>query len=180
MKINKKILYLVTVLGITSGLQAQIAIGKDSIEGDATLLDFNNIPTNTNGIILPAVENTSFALSATPQANNGTLLFDKSDQKVKMYENNQWVDLSDTGKITDTLWDNANSSAEKGGGIIIGSETTDAKGVLVIESTDKALVLPKISNPHQTVRSPYPGMICYDTASKTLAIFDGENWNYWK
>ena len=29
------------------------------------------------------------------------------------------------------------------------------------------------------VFSPYPGMMCYDMASKTVAIFDGTQWSYW-
>ena len=37
-----------------------------------------------------------------------------------------------------------------------------------------------IGYPHLNVKSPYPGMMCFDTVSNTLAVFDGENWNYWK
>jgi hypothetical protein len=57
---------------------------------------------------------------------------------------------------------------------------SNAKGVLVLESADKAMILPKITNPHTTVKNPYPGMMCYDLTSKSLAVFDGANWNYWK
>ena len=42
------------------------------------------------------------------------------------------------------------------------------------------MILPKVNQPEINVKSPYPGMICYDTASKTVAIFDGKVWNYWK
>ena len=63
---------------------------------------------------------------------------------------------------------------------IIGARSTAVDGVLVLESADKALVLPKISNPHLNVKSPYAGMMCYDTIRQALAIFDGTVWNYWK
>ena len=42
------------------------------------------------------------------------------------------------------------------------------------------MVLPHVTNPHLTVKSPYPGMMCYDTVKKAVAVFDGTVWNYWK
>ncbi|WP_353117468.1 hypothetical protein [Myroides odoratus] len=41
----------------------------------------------TKGIVLPAVEN----LPLTPA--NGTLLYDKRQYKVRMFQNNSWVKL---------------------------------------------------------------------------------------
>lgn len=180
MKPMKKIVYTITLFSLASFAFGQVAIGKQSVTGTTTLLDFDNTAGNTKGIILPAVENNSTALAATVTDNNGTFLFDKSDQKVKMYENSIWVSLSDTGKITNALTANANTSTESGKGAVIGSSTTPAKGILVLENTTKAMILPQIANPHTSVKSPYPGMMCYDTTSKTMAVFDGINWNYWK
>lgn len=167
----KKILYTTAALMLTSFATAQVAIGKETINGASTLLDFEDSPSNFRGIILPAV------MEAPTAVANGTFIFDKEDEKVKMYEKGDWVSLSDEGNGSGIL---PNTSDENGEGVIIGSDTTDAIGVLVLESIDKAMILPKIANPHSTVKSPYPGMICYDTASKTLAVFDGINWNYWK
>lgn len=176
----KKIIYTITLSSLASFAFGQVAIGKQSVTGTTTLLDFDNTTGNTKGIILPAVENNSTALAATVTDNNGTFLFDKSDQKVKMYENSTWVNLSDKGSVTSALTANTNTSAENGKGAIIGADTTTAKGILVLENTTKAMILPQIANPDTSVKSPYPGMMCYDTASKTLALFDGVNWNYWK
>lgn len=168
---------------------AQVSIGgKQSVEGTSTLLDFNSNTSgnkvegtgaNSQGIILPAVTDNTKALAAAATHNNGTFLFDKSDSKVKMYENDKWVELSDAG-ITTQITDNTSAESTQNQGAIIGSPTSDAKGVLVLESADKAVILPRIANPHTTVKSPYPGMICYDTVSKSLAVFNGEVWNYWK
>ena len=94
-----------------------------------------------------------------------------------MVENNVWKDLSDVGNSSNLI---SNSSNDIGEGVIIGAESSSAAGILVLESTDKAMVLPKITNPHLTVKNPYPGMMCYDIVSKSLAVFDGVNWNYWK
>lgn len=130
-------------------------------------------PTGTTkGIILPIVS----TLPASP--TNGTLLMDKNDLKVKAYQNNAWLNLSDAGSIQNVT---LNTATETGtNGIIIGSTTTTANGVLVLESSNKALVLPTIANPHTTVKSPYAGMMCYDSVSKSVAVFDGLVWNYWK
>lgn len=168
----KTIFFSLILLGTVFSASAQVAIGKENVVGTSTLLDFES---NFRGIILPAVSMTD--VPALDQNNNGTFLFDLETQTVQMFENEIWIPLSDEGDSSSIT---LNTSDETGEGVIIGSETTDALGVLVLESSDKAMILPKISNPHLTVKSPYPGMICYDTASKTFALFDGVVWNYWK
>ncbi|TGN24232.1 hypothetical protein [Empedobacter tilapiae] len=173
----KKIIFLISVCTLSTAT-AQVLIGDNQINEDqSTILYFSNTSSNTNGIILPAIENVTNALAESTINNNGTFLFDKSDKKVKMYEKNLWVTLSGSGNTSQII---NNNSEELGNGVIIGAQTTNAKGVLVLESDSKAMVLPKIANPHTTVKSPYPGMICYDTVSKTLAVFDGNHWSYWK
>ena len=169
----KKII-LTFSLGLVSFCNAQVAIGKSNVNGDSTILDFKD-SDNWFGIILPAVQQASETL--TP-ANNGTFLFDKTDQKVKMYENNKWVMLSHAKGNGTPIVNTA--TAEVGTGAIIGASTTSAKGVLVLESDNKAAILPKIFRPDINVRSPYPGMICYDTFNKMIAVFDGSVWNFWK
>ena len=168
-----------TALMLTALVNAQVAIGKESINGTSTLLDFYDQADNFRGIILPAVDNINNALATTPANNNGTFLFDKSDSKIKMYENGAWVVLSDEGNKTQIV-NNTTTENTQNQGVIIGSDTSNAKGVLVLESADKALILPHIAKPHETVKSPYPGMMCYDTEGKVLAVFDGKVWNYWK
>lgn len=175
------------ILAISSKhILGQISIGAKIDANESTLLLFagmannNSIETtNTKGIILPAVETRpNFNTWAQQEANNGTFVFEKSSKKVLMYQNRRWEELSDTIGRIDQL--PTNNSAEKGKGVIIGATTTQAKGVLVLESDSKALILPHIKRPHENVRSPYPGMICYDTASNSLAVFDGAVWHYWK
>ncbi|TDX83231.1 hypothetical protein [Epilithonimonas xixisoli] len=175
---KKLILIIFLSLSVTN-VRAQVAIGKSTITNGSVLLEFDNAVTNKKGIILSSVENLTNALASTPSANNGTFLFDRSDDTVKMYENNSWVNLSNSGseaKITP----NTSGETSQTQGAIIGAATSNAKGVLVLEATNKAMVLPWIQNPHINVKDPYPGMICYDTASRSLAVFDGSVWNYWK
>ena len=175
----KKIIFTVVLNLLFTNGTAQVAIGKTSVTNTSVLLEFDNATTNKKGIILSAVENINKALTDNPAANNGTFLFDRSDDTVKMFENEKWVKLSDMGseaKITPNTSDETALTQ----GAIIGAGTSSAKGVLVLEAPDKAMVLPWIQHPHINVKNPYPGMMCYDTASRTLAVYDGSVWNYWK
>lgn len=136
----------------------------------SSVLDFAT--GTTKGIILPAVDN----LPTSPA--NGTFFFDKNDAKIKMRQNGVWVELSGTGSTAGLVpYSGTTDNAKQ---TVIGNITTAVDGVLVLEASNKALVLPKIANPHLTVKSPYAGMMCYDTVSKSLAVFDGTLWNYWK
>lgn len=178
----KNIVFGFTIVILTSiSVKAQVAIGKTSVVNSSAILDFDNSDNNKKGIILSAVDNVNSALSTVSTAhNNGTFLFDKSDNKLKMYENNVWVSLSDMTGNSSSIAANATAESSSNQGAIIGSDTSSAKGVLVLESPDKAMVLPWIQHPHLNVKNPYPGMMCYDTASRTLAVYDGSVWNYWK
>lgn len=187
----KKILYIALCLA-TGYINAQVSIGgNQSVNGSSTILDFagntgaetsaDAETSNDKGIILPAVaKSPTYAVvsPATNHPNNGTFIFDIDTKMVRMFENGAWVNLSDAaGNATKIL---SNASDEKGTGAIIGATSTAAKGILVLEAADKAMILPHIKNPHTAVKSPYPGMMCYDTVSNSLAVFDGARWNYWK
>lgn len=165
----KKVIILTLIVAGVSSLKSQVGMGKSSVDGDA-ILDF---PVSRTGIILPVVE----VLPTGAAATNGTFLLDKTDLTIKMRQNDLWVPLSDPGSLTGTM---PNTSAETGSGVIIGAASSPAQGVLVLESTSKALVLPKVNDPVANMKSPVAGTICYDTVSKTIAVFDGLNWSFWK
>ena len=165
--------YLTTVIlilgfGITTN--AQTAIGKKTVSTASVLLDFS--ASTTKGIILPAVE----TLPTSPA--NGTFVLDRNDRKIKMRQPSVWIELSESGSIASLVpYSGTSDNTRK---TVMGARESGANGVLVLESTNKALVLPHVANPHSTVKSPYPGMMCYDTVKKALAVFDGSVWNYWK
>lgn len=178
---NKKIALPFIIL--FSVVNAQIAIGKNDLSGNGSLLEFvgntltndllDNNTNNTKGIILPSVN----SIPSPANSQNGTFIFDKQTRKNKFYENGNWIDMSDEGNSSEIV---PFSGSEVGNGVIMGSMSSSAKGVLVLESSNKALILPHIKNPHQSVVSPYPGMLCYDTESNSIAVYDGTNWNFWK
>lgn len=108
----KKNTLILPLLITFSTLSAQVSIGKNAVNGNNTILDFYEDSTNVQGLILSTVD----ILPTTPA--NGTFLFDKTDDKVKMYENSAWVNLSDQGTENNIV---ANTSSDNGDGVIIGA-----------------------------------------------------------
>lgn len=161
---KKLILLLFPVL-----LGAQVAIGKEQIDGSG-ILDFP--AGTTNGIILPRVLDSETMTTAEP----GTMVFDLATSRVK-YFNGAWTDLSDkTGNNPALIAGNDITTS----GVIIGASSSTASGVLVLESADKALILPKVTDPVTNVKSPTAGMICYDPTTKMICVYNGTEWFFWQ
>lgn len=159
---------------------SQVAIGKASVASPSVSLDFG---TGNRGMVLPWVTSTA----AVTGVVNGTMVYDLTDKKVKVKYNAAWKDLSvnTQGTTVDPL-----TSVD---GVLIqnsATENTLAKsaigtltatpGLLVLEDTTKAMVLPKVASPHLNIINPAPGMIVYDTFNKQLAVFNGFVWSFWK
>lgn len=160
-----KLTTLITLL-CSFSLFAQIGIDTTNLN-ESTILNF---PENTTkGVILPIVD------ILPTQPINGTILMDKNDLRVKMFENNKWVSMTPEGDVSSTQFNTNNENID--GGVSIG-DPTSVDGVLVLESTTKAMVLPKIESPEINVKSPSAGFMCYDTISKSVAIFNGNVWSY--
>lgn len=152
----------------TCFMHSQVAIGKTLVDGDG-ILDFGN---ENMCLILPWVDSAN-----TVSAVGGTLIFDSSDNRVKYFNGTNWIDLSTSNGVLNTSSQNA--LIEIGDGTVIGSLPATATGILVLESNDKALILPKIANPTTTLLSPAPGSMVYDTVSKKICIYNGEEWSFW-
>lgn len=155
----------------------QTSIGKKTAEGADVLLDFKT--NESRGIILPWVtKDTDVVLPV-----GGTLIFDSNDKKVKYYKggtNAEWVDLSINNGNVDLNIQQGSLENTTFSQAVIGSRSSSASGVLVLESDNKAMVLPKMENPHLNILSPQAGTIAFDTLSKMLCIFNGNEWSFWK
>lgn len=148
--------------------KAQVAIGKESVTNTSVLLEFGD---EAKGIILPAVDEAS-------DAADGTFVLDNTTKSVRIKEGGSWTDLTAQGEADANPY--SNDGTDVGEGVIIGAENSSKPGVLVLESTTMAMVLPNVRNPHLNVLSPVAGTIVYDTASSMLAVYDGHNWSFWK
>lgn len=180
-----KKIYTAILLATFTIMNAQIIIGDAT--GTATnktsvLLEF--AAGQNKGLILPYVR----TLPTNP--TEGTILLDASNattSRVKYYAGmvKGWVDLS--GQNADVTPAMANqptavqapeAATSKS---IIGAQTSTANGVLVLESTVKAMVLPIVTDV-QNIPSPSPGMMVYinKAGAKRLAVFNGNKWSFWK
>lgn len=176
----KKSLILFCLFSIAlSFANAQVAIGKNSVDGSA-ILDF--VIDSDKGISLPKIT----ALSST--SVEGTLFFDTNDNKVKALiedtanpGNIIEMDLSrktGTFSLTANGYDALTEAAGQNG-TILGANSSSAPGALVLESANQAMVLPKMANPHLVIANPEPGMIAYDTVKKVLMVYNGDSWSFW-
>ena len=166
-KYSIAIAILATVI-LAEMTQGQVAIGKESVTNSSVLLEFGD---EAKGIILPAVD-------ASPGAVDGTFILDNTSQSVRVMEDGSWTDLTAPGEAASNPF--INTGSDVGEGVVIGAESSTKPGALVLESTTMALVLPKVAEPHLNILSPVAGTVVYDTASSMMAVYDGQNWSFWK
>lgn len=171
--------FLMGIMLFSVNTNAQIGVGTTALSNSSVLLEFGSEP---KGIILPQL-----SLVNVTGAAGGTFIFDSSDRSVKVKEeknnntNQNWTNLT-LNSIQGKLHGFSNSGEDVAGSasVIIGSDISSKSGIMVLESTTKALVLPKVSNPQNLLKGSVAGTMVYDTESGMLAIFDGSTWSYWK
>lgn len=166
----KKIINIAALLFLGT-VSAQVAVNKTSITNSSVLLEFYSDTSNKLGIVLPSVA----TVPATPA--EGTFIADSNSnsKKVKVYQNGAWLDLTQAGNIPAP----SSTTDAAGSGVIIGASSSAVDGALVLESADKALVLPSVTDPHLNMPSPDAGTICFDPTTQCLVVFDGVKWNFW-
>jgi hypothetical protein len=168
-------LYIITMLPILN-INAQVAIGKTVLTNNSVLLEFGN---ETKGIILPST-------STVPASVGGTFIYNPASKSVQVWEQRDnggtggWLNLTEINMGISHAFTNTGPDTTATSGVIMGAETSNKKGVLVLESSDKALVLPIVESPHTTMPSSVAGTMVYDPLSDTLAVYDGATWNFWK
>ncbi|WP_185145165.1 FISUMP domain-containing protein [Chryseobacterium sp. 3008163] len=165
---------------MSGNVYSQIAIGKESVSSPSVSLDFG---LGNRGIILPWVTSEGSVTGVV----NGTLVYDLNDKKVKVKYASGWKDLTvNTNGTTvqggvDGALIQASSVAENTSAkTAIGTTLSSAPGILVLEDTDKAMVLPTAASPHLNIINPAPGMMVYDNFNKVLAVYNGTVWSFWR
>ncbi|MGC5744020.1 hypothetical protein [Chryseobacterium sp. NFX27] len=170
----------IIVLGsflMAASTQAQIGISTESVSNGSVSLEFGD--NENKGLLLP------YVTDKTGITENGTVLFDTTDHKVKyLKDTNTWFDLSvDSSGTADLSIQAADREEQPGAKVCIstsagGTDTT--KGILVLADTDKAMILPKVASPHLNIINPSAGMLVYDTVKRHLAVYNGTVWTFWK
>lgn len=166
----KRNYFTIVLFAFCISIQGQIGIEKESVDGSG-LMDFP-IGT-TKGIILPQVINNM----TMTDVSAGTFIFDGATAKTKFYNGTSWIEMSGENGQSPALISGSEKNVTKG--VIIGAADSSATGVLIFESNNKALILPKILDPTNSVKSPSAGMMCYDPIAKMVCFYNGTNWSYW-
>lgn len=183
-----KNIFVIILLAIVSIAQAQIIIGDatgTAADKTSVLLEF--AAGQNKGIIVPYVR----SLPTLNALVGGAIILDATTPtaaRVKFYNGATWMDLSgQNGNLTSpvnylTVQPDASVAPETTvSKTIIGAVSSTADGVLVLESNNKAMVLPTVVDV-QNIPSPSPGMMVYvnKTGAKRLAVFNGSKWSFWK
>ncbi|WDF48177.1 hypothetical protein PQ459_06790 [Chryseobacterium sp. KACC 21268] len=187
---NKTAIILTIFLSALAFSQVRIGATNSAanVSSTSVLLEFGT--DGNKGIILPYVETVP---TGANNSKGGTIIFDVSantEYKVKIKnENNGWKDLSgisgyssnvETAVKTPQALPLADQNNAK---VIIGDANTTTDGVLVLDSTDKALVLPIVSS-YTAIINPSPGMMAFlkglTADEHRLIIFNGQKWTFWK
>ncbi|MDR2221512.1 MAG: hypothetical protein LBE34_02120 [Flavobacteriaceae bacterium] len=174
-KISLSIGLVVAASSTSAYAQQQIIIGnKTSFSSPSSIMEFPD--NDTRGMVLPLVDINNL----TPNYVEGTLLLDSNSKKIKYYANKQWIELSPTdGDISKVVVSTQPELANMR--TLIGSNpNTSTIGALVLDSTDKAMVLPRVENPQLTMMSPEAGTLVFDTKSKMLCVYNGKEWAFWE
>lgn len=176
----KKII-LILFIGIVAIAKSQVIIGSatgTALNKTSVLLEFAN--NDDKGIILP------YLRTLPDDPTEGTIVLDASENlgteaRVK-YFNGSWVDLSgQNGNASAALLQQPTVVESPTSKSIIGAQSSAADGVLILESTTKAMVLPHVTSVTKIIK-PAPGMMVYVNKAgfKRLAVFNGTKWSYWK
>lgn len=179
-----KTLLSILTLTIISSLNAQVIIGDavgtaSAANKTSVLLEF--AAGQNKGIIVPYVR----SLPTGTALVGGSIILDATTAttaRMKYYNGSAWVDLSgQDANITSALTAQPTTTEASTSKAIIGAATSTADGVLVLESTTKAMILPIVADV-QNIPSPSPGMMVYinKSGAKRLAVFNGSRWSFWK
>lgn len=180
-KVMKKYIFSLLVF-VTNCAIAQVIIGDEvgtATDRTSVLLDF--AANKGKGIILPYVK----TLPSGTGLQGGTFVINATDEtqvKVQFYNGSSWIDLSSgfTANIASVMSDQPVAADNPNAKVIIGSPTSSADGILVLESSTKAMILPMV-NGISEIPEPAPGMMVYIKApgAKRLAVYNGGGWTYW-
>ncbi|KAA0127108.1 hypothetical protein FY557_14055 [Chryseobacterium sp. SN22] len=172
-------IFIIAFTGFSASAFSQVIMGDAT--GTATnkssvLLEFAN--TNNKGIIVPYVR----TLPASP--TQGTILLDAvnaTQARMRYYNGSSWIDMSgQNGNIASIMATQPSAAESVNEKVIIGATASSANGAVVLESANRAMVLPIVTDVNN-IPSPSPGMMVYvnKTGAKRLAVYNGERWSFW-
>lgn len=168
----KQFLISFFLLLVSNTVFSQVAIGKEAISSQSVSLEFGS---ENKGLILPWVP-IEAVLANLQEPGTLVLATQGNISQVGFKKNTDWGVLTDNGTVNSTLQDNL---TEKPASKVSIGTPTNTDGILVLEDTNKAMILPKVASPHLNIIKPEPGTIVFDTVKQQLAVFNGVQWYFW-
>lgn len=175
----KKLLLLFLVFVMKISIFSQIIVGDNlgtATDKSSVLLEFS--AAENRGVILPYITDKSSVNTAGSLILNATT---PTAARVEYYNGSSWIDLSvQNANVSSYLSIQPVANEKSNSKTILGSATSSAEGILVLESASKAMVLPKVSSVKDII-NPAPGMMVLATGSgvPTLAFYNGNQWSFW-
>ena len=160
-------------------VSSQVIFGDNigtATDKTSVLMEFS--AAGNRGLILPYITNKTGLTTPGSIILNATT---PTAAKVEYYNGTTWVDLSvQTANVSSYLGIQPVAKENANAKMVIGSATSSANGILVLESTSKAMILPIVSS-YQDIVNPAPGMmvIVNNGGIKTLAVYNGSQWSFW-
>ena len=149
----------------STGSDKGVGIGLDDPDNSALL----HINANNKGLLLPRIAD----VIATPPT--GCIYYRQASNKVRFYDGTAWQTLSDSALTA------KNTSTGVAAGVIIGTGTVAASAKLEIKTTDKCLLIPRMTSAQRDlIPSPAEGLLLYNTNDNQMQYFVANNWYYLK
>jgi hypothetical protein len=158
------ILNLALVFSFFIQVPAQVAIGKTSISGSG-ILDFGTSASTIRTIVINPIN--------LPTCNASTLGAIASNASTGQFSTCNGTTWTNNGTVSSSV---TVSGTDSGNGVILGATSSSTSGALILEATDKALILPKYSYPDLQIKIPTRGALVYDTTRKAVVYYNGSAW----
>lgn len=168
------------------------SLGSNSVNTNSTNVVIGNSSGNNSGTIgsnaitigsnsnngSSGIGSNSITIGNALSANNtGSIIFgnnstNSATNSIAFGWNSTTPQILLTSSISDKSYINSN------GGLIIGDHGSNANtdAILELESTDKALLVTRLSDPNNNVPIAVNGMIAYDSTDNELQAYVGNTW----
>lgn len=124
-----------------------------------------HINSNNKGLLLPRLA------ADIGGASEGTIYYNTTDDKIKVYDGTVWQAFSGASQAL------VNSGTGTASGVIIGSGTVDQSAKLEIKSTDKGLLIPRLTTTQRdNIIEVIEGLTIYNTTVHELQYYVQGHW----
>ena len=151
-----------------------------SLTGDTTSVDLSPYVNTDNQDLSLSGNTLSLTGDATPIDLSSYLNTDNQDlslsgNTLSLTGDATTIDLSPYANN----WTEANGNVYRNSGNVgIGTSTPHSSALLDLNSTDKGLLIPRMSSVQRTaISSPATGLMVYDVTTKTYWYYDNNQWN---